>query len=74
MLKEIPDENCTALSPNEVNNDKNFCDLDPSRLLLEYVGKMFAGNYSCKGMNDAGWGPESNETELIVYCKYNILF
>lgn len=67
LLKEIPGENCTA--SDEVNDDKDFCDLDPSRLFLEHVGKVFAGNYSCKGMNDAGWGPESNETELIVYCK-----
>ncbi|GLV32173.1 neuromusculin [Carabus blaptoides fortunei] len=63
ILKELPDENCT----NDINSDRTFCDLDPSRLLLEDVAIDFAGNYSCSGMNEAGWGPVSDETELIVY-------
>lgn len=68
LLKELPDENCT----NNVNNDGLFCDLDPSRLLLMYVTQDFAGNFSCRGMNEAGWGPMSDDMELIVYCEYTI--
>ena len=61
LLKELPE--CT--SPNYT-----FCDIDPSKLLLENVEKSFHGNYSCIGMNEAGWGSISPNTELIVYCKY----
>ncbi|XP_024084209.1 hemicentin-1 isoform X5 [Cimex lectularius] len=56
LLKELPD--CS---------DSTFCNLDPSMMLLEEVGRNFHGNYSCIGMNDAGWGPISPEAELAVY-------
>lgn len=62
ILKELPDcDNSTDL----------FCDVDPSRLLLEDVGRGFQANYSCEGMNEAGWGPLSLEQELTVYCEYH---
>nr|XP_053643781.1 hemicentin-1-like [Cherax quadricarinatus] len=64
LLKELPecDGNSTTYGSNSV-----FCDIDPSKLLLENVFKDFHGNYSCEGMNDAGWGSRSNEAELIVH-------
>lgn len=64
LLKELPD--CD-------NNTAN-CDIDPSKLLLQIVERTFHGNYSCIGMNEAGWGPLSPNTELIVYCKSNAFF
>ncbi|XP_071450004.1 uncharacterized protein nrm [Hetaerina americana] len=69
LLKELPDcrgnNSMEAMSTN--NNDDLFCDIDPSKLLLEVVGRSFHGNYSCEGMNEAGWGPLSQEEELIVH-------
>jgi hypothetical protein len=63
LLKELPDCGGNA-------TDYMFCDIDPSKLLLEDVGRSFHGNYSCEGMNEAGWGPLSPDEELIVYCKF----
>jgi hypothetical protein len=63
LLKELPDCNST---------NSTFCDLDPSKLLLEEVTRSFHGNYSCIGKNEAGWGPLSEDTELIVYCETSI--
>lgn len=60
LLKELPDCGGNA-------TDYMFCDIDPSKLLLEDVGRSFHGNYSCEGMNEAGWGPLSPDEELIVY-------
>lgn len=49
----------------------NLCnEVDPSMLLLQDTTKSFHGNYSCKGKNSAGWGPESRKTELVVYCEF----
>lgn len=64
LLKELPecDGNATLY-----DNDSELCDIDPSRLLLENVFRDFHGNYSCDGMNEAGWGTRSNEAELIVH-------
>lgn len=62
LLKELPECNSTL--------DDQFCDIDPSIMLLTTVGKEFAGNHTCEGMNEGGWGPRSNNTELVVYCKY----
>jgi hypothetical protein len=62
LLKELPDCGGNV-------TDYTFCDVDPSKLLLEDVGRSFHGNYSCEGMNEAGWGPLSPDEELIVYCK-----
>lgn len=69
LLKELPDcpvnETITAFSMY----DEDLCDVDPSKLLLEYVGRSFQGNYSCEGMNAAGWGPSSDVVTLVIYCK-----
>jgi hypothetical protein len=65
LLKELPDCGGNA-------TDYMFCDIDPSKLLLEDVGRSFHGNYSCEGMNEAGWGPLSPDEELIVYCKFKV--
>jgi hypothetical protein len=65
LLKELPD--CGGNT-----TDSLFCDIDPSKLLLEDVGRSFHGNYSCEGMNEAGWGPLSADEELIVYCKITV--
>ena len=45
---------------------EDFCNIDPSKLLLESIGRGFAYNYSCEGFNAAGWGPRSDEKELVV--------
>ncbi|XP_018054356.1 PREDICTED: hemicentin-1 isoform X2 [Atta colombica] len=69
LLKELPDcsRNSTAMMSSE--ESLAFCDIDPSKLLLESVGRTFHGNYSCEGKNDAGWGPNSPSTSVIVYYK-----
>ncbi|XP_073840504.1 neuromusculin isoform X7 [Musca autumnalis] len=57
LLKELPD--C-----EETKED--LCHIDPSKLLLESIGRGFFYNYSCEGYNDAGWGPRSDDKELLV--------
>nr|XP_053621027.1 uncharacterized protein LOC128681264 isoform X2 [Plodia interpunctella] len=60
VLKHLPECNGT-------DGEENLCnEVDPSMLLLQDTTKSFHGNYSCKGKNQAGWGGESNKTELIV--------
>lgn len=51
------------------SDDDGLCDIDPSRLLLENAKREFHGNYTCEGMNEAGWGPLSEGSELVVYCE-----
>ncbi|KAL0102958.1 hypothetical protein PUN28_018335 [Cardiocondyla obscurior] len=70
LLKELPDctRNGTA-TPSSSEESSAFCDIDPSKLLLESVGRTFHGNYSCEGKNEAGWGPVSPSTPVIVYYK-----
>lgn len=63
LLKELPD--CSRNASTE-----EFCDIDPSKLLLESVGRSFHGNYSCEGRNEAGWGPTSPTTPLVVHCEF----
>ncbi|CAH2061672.1 unnamed protein product, partial [Iphiclides podalirius] len=58
VLKHLPECNGT--------NDSLCNDVDPSMLLLQDTTKSFHGNYSCKGKNYAGWGSESEKTELVV--------
>ncbi|KAK0170097.1 hypothetical protein PV328_010700 [Microctonus aethiopoides] len=68
LLKELPD--CARNSTTAGMDDTStFCDIDPSKLLLEAVGRSFHGNYSCEGRNDAGWGPISPSTPVVVYYK-----
>jgi len=47
----------------------DLCDIDPSKLLLEHVSKLFHGNFSCEATNGAGWSERSEESPLEVYCK-----
>ncbi|KAH0948157.1 hypothetical protein HN011_006125, partial [Eciton burchellii] len=70
LLKELPDctRNGTAMTTSS-EESLTFCDIDPSKLLLEAVGRSFHGNYSCEGRNGAGWGPISSSTPVIVYYK-----
>lgn len=70
LLKELPDcsRNSTAMTTSS-EEPLAFCDIDPSKLLLESVGRTFHGNYSCEGKNEAGWGPISPSTPVTVYCK-----
>ncbi|XP_026824170.1 uncharacterized protein LOC105277484 isoform X3 [Ooceraea biroi] len=70
LLKELPDctRNSTAMTTT-TEESLTFCDIDPSKLLLEAVGRSFHGNYSCEGRNEAGWGPISPSTPVIVYYK-----
>ncbi|XP_063981216.1 hemicentin-1 isoform X6 [Diachasmimorpha longicaudata] len=68
LLKELPD--CARNSTVSTTDDTStFCDIDPSKLLLEAVGRSFHGNYSCEGRNDAGWGPISGRTSVTVHYK-----
>lgn len=70
LLKELPD--CTRNSSSTTTTTEEsliFCDIDPSKLLLEAVGRSFHGNYSCEGRNDAGWGPLSPSAPVMVYCE-----
>ncbi|XP_055919479.1 uncharacterized protein LOC129951381 [Eupeodes corollae] len=60
LLKELPD--CS-----ETNED--LCHIDPSKLLLESIGRGFFYNYSCEGFNAAGWGPRSDDKELMVHYE-----
>ncbi|XP_034655585.1 hemicentin-2 isoform X13 [Drosophila subobscura] len=60
LLKELPD--C-----EETRED--LCHIDPSKLLLESIGRGFFYNYSCEGFNAAGWGPRSEEKELMVHYE-----
>lgn len=73
LLKELPDcpRNSTAMTTT-TEESLTFCDIDPSKLLLESVGRTFHGNYSCEGRNEAGWGPISPSTPVIVYCKSSL--
>ncbi|KAK2579264.1 hypothetical protein KPH14_008224 [Odynerus spinipes] len=70
LLKELPDcttnDTITSTLPEE---SSSICDIDPSKLLLEAVGRSFHGNYSCEGRNEAGWGPMSPSTSLTIYYK-----
>ncbi|XP_049314276.1 uncharacterized protein LOC105225255 isoform X9 [Bactrocera dorsalis] len=60
LLKELPD--C-----EETKED--LCHIDPSKLLLESIGRGFFYNYSCEGYNAAGWGPRSEDKELMVHYE-----
>ena len=51
------------------NGGNDLCDIDPSKLLLEHVTKLFHGNFSCQGSNGAGWSKVSKEKELEIFCE-----
>lgn len=54
---------------DEVILINELCDIDPSKLMLQAVGRGFEGNYTCQAHNGAGWGKMSPPTRLHVYCK-----
>ena len=72
LLKELPD--CPSDRNPYASNE--LCeDIDPSKLLLEHVSKLFHGNYSCEAANEAGWSQRSQPQELEIYCEYfKVLF
>uniref|UniRef100_A0A2P2I4X8 Neural cell adhesion molecule 1-like n=1 Tax=Hirondellea gigas TaxID=1518452 RepID=A0A2P2I4X8_9CRUS len=63
LLKELPE--CDGNETLYLENSE-LCGIDPSRLVLENVNREFHGNYSCEGMNSAGWGARSPTKELVV--------
>ena len=58
-----------AESTGANNDEDDLCDIDPSKLLLEHVTKLFHGNFSCEATNDAGWSERSPEESLEIHCK-----
>lgn len=73
MLKELPEcpDESTSTDAAAASSDsqENLCGVSPNVLLLENVGRDFLGNYSCEGMNAAGWGPRSESTYLEIYYE-----
>lgn len=69
LLKELPECPNISYSTPIPSNTSDLCDIDPSKLMLESVGRSFQGNYTCQGRNEAGWGPQSMPVELHVHCK-----
>ncbi|XP_048512815.1 titin isoform X2 [Athalia rosae] len=69
LLKELPDCVSNSTPATIADESSTFCDIDPSKLLLEVVGRSFHGKYSCEGRNDAGWGPISASIPVVVYYK-----
>lgn len=65
LLKELPE--CDPHDSKE--DDEDLCGIDPIKMLLQDVGRDFGGNYSCEGMNAAGWGPRSLSEELVVFYE-----
>jgi hypothetical protein len=52
---------------NETNDAAECSDaVDPSKIILVNVRRSFHGNYSCRGMNRAGWGAMAKARELKV--------
>lgn len=68
VMADLPQCNYSQSDANETLGGP-FCGIDPSILSLVKVDRSFAGNYTCQGENDAGYGPESGLQELVVYCN-----
>ncbi|XP_050091960.1 hemicentin-1 [Anopheles aquasalis] len=64
FLKELPE-----CEDETIGTDENLCEVDPSKMLLQNVGREFIGNYSCEGFNSAGWGDVSDENPLDIYYE-----
>ncbi|XP_049546893.1 hemicentin-1 isoform X2 [Anopheles darlingi] len=64
FLKELPE-----CEDETIGTDENLCEVDPSKMLLQNVGREFIGNYSCEGFNSAGWGDVSEENQLDIYYE-----
>ncbi|XP_058464148.1 uncharacterized protein LOC131438278 isoform X6 [Malaya genurostris] len=63
FLKELPECDDDSLG------DENLCEVDPTKMLLQNVGREFIGNYSCEGFNVAGWGDTSEEHPLDIFYE-----
>ncbi|XP_055597510.1 hemicentin-1-like isoform X2 [Uranotaenia lowii] len=63
FLKELPECDGEGLG------DENLCEVDPTKMLLQNVGREFIGNYSCEGFNVAGWGDTSDDNPLDIYYE-----
>ena len=51
-----------------INGESDNCNVvEPSKIILVNVKRSFHGNYSCQGMNRAGWGAMSKARELRVF-------
>lgn len=66
LLKTLPD--CQDDDPND-DDDEDDCNVDPTQMLLTRVGRPYLGNYSCQGINAAGWGERSIDNELVVFYE-----
>lgn len=78
LLKELPDCDETRVSKTYIDHSvyllltpclplqEDLCHIEPTKLLLESIGRGFFYNYSCEGQNAAGWGPRSEDKELMV--------
>lgn len=53
---------------------EDLCHIEPTKLLLESIGRGFFYNYSCEGQNAAGWGPRSEDKELMVSWLHSLSF
>lgn len=42
-------------------------------LHIKYANRHHGGNYSCEGLNAAGWSHRPKSEELIVHCKISSL-
>ncbi|XP_065086926.1 hemicentin-1 isoform X2 [Ochlerotatus camptorhynchus] len=67
FLKELPE--CNNDEDGSSLGDENLCEVDPTKMLLQNVGREFIGNYSCQGFNDGGWGDISEENSLDIYYE-----
>ncbi|XP_055535886.1 hemicentin-1 isoform X2 [Wyeomyia smithii] len=63
FLKELPECDDDSLG------DENLCEVDPTKMLLQNVGREFIGNYSCEGFNVAGWGDTSEDHPLNIFYE-----
>ena len=82
LIKQLPEPGChevvTEVSDKLIMEEllmnegsiNSLCDIDPTKLELDEVTREMQGNYTCIGANEAGEGPESDEQELVVNCKY----
>ena len=68
LLKELPQCDYTA-----EDEDNYLCDVDPDKLLLDHVSRLFHGNFSCVGINKAEWSQMSPGIELEVPVSYTHL-
>lgn len=66
------DENENDYSYSDENDDKNndnTCSIDIAKLILKSANREFMGNYSCRGLNAAGWSEDSKSKFLEIFYK-----